>query len=447
MKALNKMKNIKVKKFNPYITIIFTFISVILIGTVLLMLPIASKSGESFGIVDSLFMATSAVCVTGLGVINIGTEMSAFGKVVMMLLMEIGGLSIITIAVFFFTILGGKISASNKFLLRESLNQNAISGVVPLVKRIIVASLVIQLIGAIINGVSLYSYYNGDIIKTIEYSVFHSVASFNNAGFDAFGGDSLIEFKDNILLNSSTMFLIISGGIGFVVLIDILKNKRFKNFSLHTKIVLITTFFLIVFGMLVIKFTAYEDFSWLQALFTSVTSRTAGFSTYDMALLKDHPATYITIIILMIIGASPCSTGGGIKTTTVAIALLAIIYYAVGKKTRAFKRKISEAQIFKCFALITMAIFIVVIGTFVVSASQGELGLDKIMFEVVSAFSTTGLSMGITTSLNSFNRVFLCVLMLFGRLGPLTIIGIVNKNWMSQSDDNIKYIEESVIIG
>ena len=445
MNALNKLKNIKVKKFNPYITIIFTFISVILIGTVLLMLPIASKSGESFGIVDSLFMSTSAVCVTGLGVINIGTEMSAFGKVVMMLLMEIGGLSIITIAVFFFTILGGKISASNKFLLRESLNQNAISGVVPLVKRIIVASLVIQLIGAIINGFSLYSYYNGDIIKTIEYSVFHSVASFNNAGFDAFGGDSLIEFKDNILLNSSTMFLIISGGIGFVVMIDIIRNKRFKKFSLHTKLVLLTTFFLITLGMVAIKFTS--DMSWLQALFTSVTSRTAGFSTYDMSTLNNHTATYIIIIVLMIIGASPCSTGGGIKTTTVAIAFLAIVYYAIGKKTKAFQRKISEAQIFKCFALITMAIFIVIVGSIVVSSVQPELGLDKIIFEVVSAFSTTGLSMGITSSLNSFNRVFLCVLMLFGRLGPLTIIGIVNKNWMSQSDDNIKYIEESVIIG
>ena len=445
MNALNKLKNIKVKKFNPYITIIFTFISVILIGTVLLMLPIASKSGESFGIVDSLFMSTSAVCVTGLGVINIGTEMSAFGKVVMMLLMEIGGLSIITIAVFFFTILGGKISASNKFLLRESLNQNAISGVVPLVKRIILASLVIQLIGAIINGFSLYSYYNGDIIKTIEYSVFHSVASFNNAGFDAFGGDSLIEFKDNILLNSSTMFLIISGGIGFVVMIDIIRNKRFKKFSLHTKLVLLTTFFLITLGMVAIKFTS--DMSWLQALFTSVTSRTAGFSTYDMSTLNNHPATYIIIIVLMIIGASPCSTGGGIKTTTVAIAFLAIVYYAIGKKTKAFQRKISEAQIFKCFALITMAIFIVIVGSIVVSSVQPELGLDKIIFEVVSAFSTTGLSMGITSSLNSFNRVFLCVLMLFGRLGPLTIIGIVNKNWMSQSDDNIKYIEESVIIG
>ena len=447
MNALNKLKNIKVKKFNPYITIIFTFISVILIGTVLLMLPIASKSGESFGIVDSLFMSTSAVCVTGLGVINIGTEMSAFGKVVMMLLMEIGGLSIITIAVFFFTILGGKISASNKFLLKESLNQNAISGVVPLVKRIIVASLVIQLIGAIINCFSLYNYYNGDILKTIEYSVFHSVASFNNAGFDAFGGNSLVEFKDNILLNSSTMFLIISGGIGFVVMIDILKNKRFKKFSLHTKLVLITTLVLIVLGMVGVKLTTKGDMSWLQALFTSVTSRTAGFSTYDMSRLEAYPAAYVIVTVLMIIGASPCSTGGGIKTTTVAISLLAIIYFAMGKKTKAFQRKISEAQIFKCFALIVSAIVIVIIGTIVVSASQGELGLEKILFEVASAFSTTGLSMGITTSLNSFNRVFLCVLMLFGRLGPLTIIGIVNKNWMSQSDDNIKYIEESVIIG
>ena len=434
------------KKIHPYFIIILTFLGVILTGTLFLLLPVSSANGKSIGFVDSLFMSTSAVCVTGLGTVTIATDMSIFGKIIMALLMEIGGLSILTIAIFFFTILGAKLSVSNKFLLREALNQNSVKGLTTLVVKIIIYAFVIQTIGVILNMFALVPYF-GDFGKGLSYSIFHSIASFNNAGFDTFGNSSMIDFSSNLMLNTSTMFLIIFGGIGFIVLSDIFKKRSWKLLQLHTKIVLITTGILIFGGAILIKLTAWTDITWLQAFFTSVTSRTAGFTTYDMSQLVDHPATYVIIIFLMFIGASPCSTGGGIKTTTLAIAIISTFYYARGKKAKVFKRKIDDSQIFKAFVLIGVGVMIVIIGTFVICAAQSELGLMESLFEVVSAFSTTGLSMGITAKLNVFNKLFICLIMFVGRLGPLTIIGLVNKNWMSESNEEIQYIEESVIIG
>ena len=185
--------------------------------------------------------------------------------------------------------------------------------------------------------------------------------------------------------------------------------------------------------------------TWLEAIFTSVTTRTAGFTTIDMHELP--PATYAIIIMLMFIGASPISTGGGIKTTTFAVILISIFYFARGKKAKAFKRKIPETSIFKAFVLFVVAIMVICLGLLLISLAQPELTFKKILFEVVSAFSTTGLSMGITTALNSFSKIVICVLMLFGRLGPLTIIGVVNRNFMNDTKEKIKYVEEGVYIG
>ena len=437
----------KTKKIHPYFIIILTFLGVIFTGTFFLVLPVSGTGNKSIGFVNSLFMSTSAVCVTGLGTVNVASGLSLFGKIILAILMEIGGLSILTIAIFFFTILGAKLSVSNKFLLREALNQNSVKGVTTLVIKIIIWSSIIQFVGVVLNMFALMPYYGGNFSKSLGYSIFHSIASFNNAGFDAFGDESMIGFKDNLMLNTSTMFLIIFGGIGFVVLSDLIKKRNWKNLQLHTKIVLITTISLIFGGAILVKLTAWTDISWLQAFFTSVTCRTAGFTTYDMSELVNHPATYVIILFLMFIGASPCSTGGGIKTTTLAVALISTVYYARGKKAKVFKRKIDDMQIFKSFVLIGVAVMIVVIGTFILCAAQKEISLMEGLFEVVSAFSTTGLSMGITSKLNVFNKLFICIIMFTGRLGPLTIIGLVNKNWMSDSNEEIQYVEESVIIG
>lgn len=450
------------KKIHPYIYIIFTFLGVILTGTILLALPISSSSGKSFGFVNSLFMSTSAVCVTGLSVLEngVGVDMTVFGKVVMWFLMEIGGLSIITIAVFFFTIIGAKLGISNRFLLRESLNQNSVKNITNLVSNIVAISFTIQLIGVLIN---LYPFYQfteylnggeGDLMQALGISIFHACASFNNAGFDIFGPEGMLLFsststvvsKSSIyIINFSTDFMIVTGGLGFVVIKDFLENGRWSKMSLHSKITIIITAVLIVSGTLIFKFST--NMGWLEALFSSITLRTAGFQTFNMANLTQYPVAYIASIVLMIIGASPCSTGGGIKTTTMAVIMMAIYHFAIGKKTKAFRRSISNDQIIKAFVLLNLAIMLVVVGSFVVLAIQPELTVDKTVYEVTSAFSTTGVSMGITTSLKSVNKLILCFLMLFGRLGPLTVIGVLNKNWMNNSSEKIKYVEESVIIG
>ena len=458
-------------KIHPYLYIIFTFVSVIVIGTILLLMPFAytdeyrnSVSGGDY-FSNALFMASSAVCVTGLSVMPNGlcADMTIFGKAVMVVLMEIGGLSIITIAVFFFTIIGAKIGISNRYLLRESLNQNSVKGIINLVKSIVLLSLVVQCVGIVVNWYPIYEYTvylgdgKGDLVKALLMSIFHAAASFNNAGFDVFSADNMAVFSSSqymnyglsyasmLTINLSTMFMIVIGGIGVVVLKDMFsKGFKWKYFTLHTKITIITTTLLIIIGACLLKLTC-NQMTWLESFFTSITCRTAGFQTFKITDLP--PASTLICAVLMIIGASPCSCGGGIKTTTFAIIIMAIFHYATGKKTRAFNRSVSDAQIFKAFVLVNIAVIICVAITGIVLTIQPGFDVGDTAFEVISAFSTTGLSRGITTSLFIPNKIILSFLMLFGRLGPLTVIGVVNKNWMSSSKEAIQYVEESVIIG
>lgn len=432
-------------KIHPYIYIILTFLGVILLGTFCFLMPFAVKDGESLNFVDALFMSTSSVCVTGLSVINISVKLSLFGKIVMAVLMEIGGLSFLTIAVYFFTIFGAKIGIGNRYLMREALNQNSLSGIISLVKRIMLISFTIQMFGVILNYIAIMPYYDYQFGKTLGVSIFHSIASFNNAGFDVFGADSMIPFKDDILLNISTMILIVTGGLGFIVIDEIVHKHSLKKLSIHSKIVLIMTSVLILSGMFLFKLSMYNEITWLQALFTSITCRTAGFTTVDLAVIP--AGTFITAIVLMFVGASPCSTGGGVKTTTLFVMLMTFFYYAHGKKPKIFLRRISDSSIFKAFVLFGLAVLVILSGTLVIGLFQPSLGVDKILFEVVSAFTTTGLSMGITPALTAGSRILLCLIMFFGRLGLLTIIGVVNKNWMTESNETIKLIEERVIIG
>ncbi|MCR5647213.1 MAG: hypothetical protein K6F81_02920 [Acholeplasmatales bacterium] len=439
------------KRISPYTIIILSFVGVVLLGTLCLAMPFASTTGESHGFVNSLFMSTSCVCVTGLGVVNPSTDYTMFGQITMIVLIEIGGLSFITIAVFFFTILGARIGVGSSFMLREALNQSSTNGVITLVRKIIVISFSIQIICAGINLIPIIKITNGDWGQAILMSLYHSAASFNNAGFDIFPGSiSMIEYADNIILNITTIVMIVLGGIGFIVIDEVLRKRRWSKLSLHTKMTLVVTLMLITFGTVLIKLT-YLDLSFMQSVFASVTCRTAGFTTFDCSTLADHPATYLIMILLMIIGASSCSTGGGVKTSTFAIICITIGYYAVGKKTKLFKRSIADSQIFKAFVLVNVSVIFVVVSTFIVSVAQSisgdALGFQEVFFEVVSAFSTTGLSMGVTGALNTFNRIFLCFVMLFGRLGPLTVIGVVNKNWMADFKEPIGYPEENVIIG
>ena len=432
------------KKISPYIRIVITFAVVILVGTFLLMLPISSTNGH-LSFVDALFMSTSSVCVTGLTVVpNIKEEITIFGKIVITFLIEIGGLSFITLATFVLTIFGSKINITDRYLLKEALNQNSLKGIIGFVKKIIFFSLAIQAFGVFLNCFALMPYYDG-FWEILGVSIFHTVASFNNSGLDIFGSTSMLAFSHDVFLNINTMLLIILGGLGFAVLTDIIKTRSIRRLNINSKIVLISTTVLIIGGALFLKI-ANNNLTFLQAFFMSITSRTAGFTTVDCANL--NPGEFSIITSLMFIGASPGSTGGGVKTSTFFVVLLAILSYGLNKKPTIFKRTIAKDTIMKSFALVTSAIITCTFAVMIISIIEPNIEHEKIIFEVVSAFSTTGLSMGITTSLSNGSLIILVFMMFFGRLGPLTIISLINRNWhINGQNDSIKYVEEKVVIG
>lgn len=435
------MKKIKI---SPYIKIIIAFISIILIGSIFLVLPISAK-GESLSFVDSLFMSTSAVCVTGLSVVsNIAKDLTFFGQFVILILMMIGGLGILTFSTFFFVIIGSKIGLTDRFLMREAWNLDTTKGVIKLVKNIVISALIIQFFGSVINYFILLKTFGA--VDAIWVAIFQSVSAFNNVGFDILGNsNSMIDFSGNVLLNLSTMFLIIIGGFGFVSIFDIIKNKRFSKLKISTKIVVLVTPILIVVGAILIKLSMFSEITWLQAFFQSVSSRTAGFASLDMSTI--NTATYILIISLMFIGGSPCSTAGGIKTTTFAVTLISIFKLTIGRKPTIFKRKISAQTIIKSFSLFTLSIIYILLATFCISLFDSALSIKEILFEVVSAFGTVGFSMGITSGLSTVSKIIIILTMFFGRLGPLTIMSSMNKNWLNDDLQSVDYVEEKIIVG
>lgn len=446
------MKNIKrKKKITPYLYVLISFACVILVGTLLLYLPISIKDGQSIKFVDAFFTSVSATCVTGLATVNIASTFSMFGKIIIAILIEIGGLSFLTIAVFFLIIIGKKMGIGSRFMMKEALNQNSVSGIMTLIRRIICISFAIQGIFVLINFF-IFLGYGSSWQTALSYSIFHTISSFNNAGFDIFGANSMIDYSDKVLLNISTMILIVLGGMGFIVIVDILNfKKRYLNF--HSKVVITMTVSLIIFGTLSIKLLMGANVTWLEALFTSVSTRTAGFTTIDLSFITKEPV-FVIIIVLMFVGASPCSTGGGIKTTTLFTMIIAIFYLARGKKPKAFHRRISTESILKAFTLSTLAIIYCIVVVFIIYAVQKQPSVDtfdfslsSIVFETISAFGTVGLSVGLTPHLLVPCKLLICLTMFIGRLGPLTIVSIWNNNWMKNTNSEVNYIEERIMIG
>ena len=442
------MKKLKLK---PYTKIILSMLTVLLIGAILLWLPVSHVDGVSVSFLDAFFTSTSAVCVTGLSVFaDLTAVFNSFGLFVLVVLMEIGGLGIMTITMFFAIIIGAKIGITDRFELKEILNQNSNKGMVRLILSIMLLSFSIQLIMGIVNIVILFNSSYG-LLDSVNIGLFHAVSSFNNAGFDIFGGgNSMLDFADNIALNISTIISIVLGGLGFIVILDILsklsKISRGKShkFTIHTKVVLIMTFSIITIGTFLLKICMGENITWLEALFQCVTARTAGFETVDMNLLN-MPA-YMIMLTLMFIGANPCSTGGGIKTTTLFVMCVAILNFAKGQSVVTFNRKIENQTIFKAFTLFAMSIMYVALIIFGVSLFDSALGFKEIVFEVISAFATVGVSMGITSLLSVPSKLLICLTMFVGRVGPLTVINMLNSNW-NRKKGNIDYVEEKMIIG
>lgn len=426
------------KKIAPAKIIALGFMMVILIGAILLSLPISANEGVEISFLDALFTSTSAVCVTGLIVVDTADAFNVFGRTVVALLIQIGGLGVASIGVGFILIAGKRVGLKQRTLVREALNLDSFQGIVRLVKAVLFMTIGFEVVGALLSFIVFRADFN--TWDAIGISIFHSIASFNNAGFDILGNfESLISYKDNILLNLTTAGLIIFGGLGFLVIIDVAKNRRFKKLTFHSKVVLTMTGILLVVGTVLFKWT--DNLPWLGAFFNSTSARTAGFSTYAIGDFTN--AGLLVFIILMFIGASPGSTGGGIKTTTLFVLIQSLKSTATNQHCQAFKRSIPCEAIMKAFMITLLSLGIVVGGTFALCVFEPSNTFMENIFEVTSAFGTVGLSTGITPSLTDASKMVLIMIMYIGRVGPLTVASL----WFTKEKSSIKYSEGLITIG
>ncbi|MFP3389389.1 TrkH family potassium uptake protein [Brevibacillus sp. SIMBA_040] len=414
---------------DPPKTLVIGFALIILIGTTLLTLPSATENGLGLPWLDALFTATSATCVTGLVVVDTGTTFTVFGQLVILSLIQIGGLGFMTVATFFALIMRKKISLRERLILQESLNHISMEGVVRLAKMILIFTALAEFIGGVL--LSIRFAFDFPLGKAIYFGFFHAISNFNNAGFDLMGEfSSLTAYVDDPLVTLVVCALIVLGGIGFLVVSEVYDYPRTHRLSLHTKVVLATTAFLVVGGTVLIFLLEYTNTKTLQplspmgkvlgSLYQSVTARTAGSNTLSIGDM--HQSSLFLIILLMFIGASPGSTGGGIKTTTFATLIGAVIAQIKGKEDVIFfRQRILPHIIYKSLTVTMIGLFIVMAMTMVLSITEPGATFQMVLFEVTSAFATTGLSMGLTPMLSPIGKCLIVLTMFAGRVGPLTI--------------------------
>lgn len=446
---INIGKNIK---FTPVQILSIGFAGVILAGAVLLSLPVSSVDGKSTPFIDSLFTATSAVCVTGLVVLDTGTHWNYFGKTIIMLLIEIGGLGFMSFATLIALLLGKKITLRERLVMQEAMNSFSLQGLVKMAKYILAFTFLIQFAGAVILSTQFIPIYG--FLKGFYYGVFHSVSAFCNAGFDLIGNfQSLTPFAENSVIILTVAALIVVGGLGFAVWAEIYSYKRLKKLSVHTKLVLVSTAALIVIGwVLMLLFEIRNPATLgsmgvkgklLNSLFSSITPRTAGFnsiSTAEMTLT----GRFLTIILMFIGGASG-STAGGIKITTFSIIILTVISIIKGREdTEVFQRRISSDIVRKSFVITTLAAILVILVTLILTITESGASFEYIFYEATSAFGTVGLSLGLTTELSFIGKIILSFTMYCGRLGPLTLALALAK---SNNSNTIRYPEDKVLVG
>jgi trk system potassium uptake protein TrkH len=433
---------------STYQTIALTFVALITFGTVLLMLPMASQSGASLSFLDALFTATSASCVTGLIVVDTGKYFSTFGQMVIIMLIQLGGLGLMTIATLFSVAFGKKINLQERLRIQESLNESEITGVVKMCLRIFRLTIFIEFVFGTLLAWHFYSELG---MQGIYFGYWHAVSAFCNAGFDLFGNfDSLTGFITDVPVNLIITSLIILGSMGFNVIEDVIHTRNFSKCHLHTKLSLITTAALIIIGTVVFFFleqgNTLANLSMgnkiLASYFQSITPRTAGFNTVDLGQLRI--VTILFTCVLMFIGASPASTGGGVKTTTFALVVLSIRNMLHDKhETVIFGREIDQSYTNRAFVIVSLG-FIWVVGATLLVANFETAPLDKILFEVVSAFATVGLSTGLSQHICSASKVVLIVSMFAGRVGILTFAMALTSKYRPNS---IRYPKEKIMIG
>lgn len=448
------MKKEKVKKKQSTTrSIALGFALIIFVGALLLTLPIATRTGE-VDFIESLFTATSATCVTGLVVADTYQNWSIFGQIVIITMIQLGGLGFMTVGVYISVLLKKKIGLQERESIHESVNTMETAGVVRLVKKIVQGTFIIEGIGAILLATRFIPRFG--VRRGIYYSFFHSISAFCNAGFDLMGIEgeysSLVAFEDDIIVNVVVMLLILIGGIGFIVWDDIQRNKwHFKKYLLHSKIVIVTTviitivttilFFIFEYNNTLRDMTLLEKM--LGAAFSSVTPRTAGFNTVDTAALSE--AGKLLSMVLMFIGGSPGSTAGGAKTTTIVV----LVCYAIAmvrshEDINLFGRRLTADVVKKANAVVMINLVLSLIVAMMIMAMQPLLSGTDVMFEVLSAINTVGMTTGITRELNVIARILIMILMYCGRLGSLSFaLVFAQKN----TTDSVRQPQEKIIVG
>ncbi len=414
-------------KLNPPQVLALGFLSLILIGSILLNLPIASSSGSSIGYVNSLFTSASAVCVTGLTVLNTARDFTPFGQVIIITLIQFGGLGIMTLATVGYIIMGKKISFKERLMIKEQLNTESIQGIVKLTKKVIGYTFFLEMMGSLLLALRFVPMFGFE--KGLAFSIFHAISAYCNAGFDIFG-DSLIIFQNDYYVLLILSLLIILGGLGFTVYADLLAKDKLRKLTLHSKVVLIMTGSLLIIGTL--SFLLFESTNpgtlgsmnfpsrLANSFFQSVSPRTAGFYSVDMSKIRE--TTIFSTIMLMFIGGSPGSTAGGIKTTTFACLLLTTISVVKGEEdVNCLNRRLPFETIKRAVSIFLIGLAIVFSTAIILTITDSSLKFINLLFESTSAFGTVGLTTGITDKLSTLGRLVITLTMYIGRVGPLTM--------------------------
>lgn len=437
-------------RYTPSQILVIGFALLIIVGTILLSLPISSASGNPTGLLTCFFTSTSAVCVTGLVVVDTGTYWSLFGKTIILLLIQAGGLGFMTVTSFLALLIGRKITLRERLLIQESLNKLNIQGTVKFVKYVLFTTLAIEGIGAILFSIKFIPIF--DVKTGIAFSIFHSISAFCNAGFDIMGNySSLTAFTENVTVQLTAMMLVLLGGLGFSVIYEIIQKRRLRNLSLHSSLVLRMTLGLVLLGFVLIFIFEYHNMAnftlkekILNSLFHAITPRTAGFNT--LAMDKLTSGTLMVTMIFMFIGGSSGSTAGGVKITTIGVICLKNWSVIKGKQDTEYRKKrIANEIIDRAIVIVGVATLWVAFVMLVLSVTE-DCRFIELLFETISACGTVGLSMGITSKLSIMGRIIIAISMFIGRLGPLTV-ALALASRQKKQKVNVRYPEDKLIVG
>lgn len=441
-------------KLAPAQVVLLSFGGWILLGALILMLPVSAAGGKNIGFIDALFMSTSATCVTGLATISLADDFSIFGQMIILILTQVGGLGIMTLSSSMAVIMGKNLQMREQVIMQDVLDTQSSAELLTLIVDIIRYTFVIEFVGAIFLTVGFYQ-EGFEIGQALYFGFYHSIMAFCNAGFALFN-NSFEDFKFEPLLHMTLLVLLVLGGIGFSVMKDVVttfKSKRsLRTLSVHTKIVLSINTLLWAFGTIYLFFGeflhAFQDMTMWErlqvSLFQSFTPRTAGFNTMNLNAL--HPHSIYMLILLMFIGASPGSTGGGVKTTTFAVLLQSVTATLKGKyDVEFFERRVPSATVVKSIAIFIISLIVVSSGILVMMRIEPDKSFLAIFFEVTSAFATVGLSLGITPFLSVLGKVVITIMMFIGRVGPLTLVLAIGSRAVMPS--KVEYPEGKILIG